>query len=177
MLQQVAAVTEDQDSAGLYRFVPRQPGVLAAGGRLQMLAVQGARLFDGSIGQVRGLRFPVAWIDIKGPDFDVFAQGRARGSARFRRLEGACFGTSSLFFTSTSGGDRGLGQIWQYRARAAGKQRAVRNGTAAWDGDLTPPASKPPNSQAPVSVPTDRPSSSTCKPPAPRWPSGGPWIT
>ena len=133
----IVYLTEDQDSAGLYRFLPRQPGVLAAGGRLQMLAVRGSRLFDGSNGQITGLRLPVTWIDIDDPAFGVFAQGRARGAARFRRLEGACFGSGSLFFTSTSGGDRGLGQIWQYRARTGRKQRAVRNGAAPWDGDLT----------------------------------------
>jgi secreted PhoX family phosphatase len=133
----IVYLTEDQDNAGLYRFLPNQPGVLAAGGRLQMLAVLGARRFDGSIGQVRGLRLPVSWVDIQSPGFEVFAQGRDRGAARFRRLEGACFGSSSLFFTSTNGGDRGLGQIWQYRARTGGKQRAVRNGSGPWDGDLT----------------------------------------
>jgi secreted PhoX family phosphatase len=135
----IVYLTEDQDSAGLYRFLPHQRGVLAAGGRLQMLAVRDATLFDATTGQIPGRRMPVAWVDIDNPDAGVFAQGRARGAARFRRLEGACFGDGCLFFTSTSGGDRGLGQIWQYRVRH--KQRAVRNVAAPLDsernGELT----------------------------------------
>lgn len=123
----IVYMTEDEEGAGLYRFVPNRPGVLADGGRLQMLAVRDNGSFDGSSGQIVGLRKAVAWIDIEHPDGNVFAQGRTRGGARFRRLEGATFGNGSVFFTSTSGGDRGLGQIWQLRVRGDHRVRAVHN--------------------------------------------------
>jgi secreted PhoX family phosphatase len=125
----IVYLTEDAEASGLYRFIPAQPGVLRAGGRLQMLAVRDAPSFDGSGGVGLGARFAVAWVDIANPDASVFAQGRARGGASFRRLEGATFGSGTLFFTSTTGGDRGFGQIWQLRVRGAHRQRALRNGS------------------------------------------------
>lgn len=133
----IVYLTEDQDTAGLYRFVPNQPGVLAAGGKLQMLAVRDAPTYDTSSNQTVGARIDVAWVDIANPDASVFSQGRARGGARFRRLEGAWFDGGSLFFTATTGGNRGLGQIWELRVRAEPhKQRTLHRNTA-WQGDLT----------------------------------------
>jgi secreted PhoX family phosphatase len=118
--------TEDRSSAGLYRFIPRQAGDLAQGGRLQALAIAGQPNYDTSVGQQAGVTLPVTWIDIADPDPSdaeanpsaVFDQGYAQGASRFRRLEGCWFGADSLFFNSTSGGDAGLGQVWQYRPRA-----------------------------------------------------------
>lgn len=141
----IVYLTEDQERAGLYRCVLNQPFHLAGGGRLQMLAVRDAPSFDGVRGHTVGARRQVTWVDIDDPDppsaqanpAAVFDQGRARGGARFRRLEGAWFGGGSLFFTSTTGGERGIGQVWQYRAAAqyAHKRRAV--GGKPWEGDLT----------------------------------------
>jgi secreted PhoX family phosphatase len=141
----VVYLTEDQQRSGLYRCVLRRPFDLASGGKLQMLAVRGAPSFDGGNGQTLGARLPVTWVDIAEPDppaagsnpSAVFEQGRASGGASFRRLEGAWFGGGSLFFTSTTGGDSGNGQVWRYRPQTAAphKRRAV--GGAPWDGDLT----------------------------------------
>jgi secreted PhoX family phosphatase len=133
----IVYLTEDQEAAGLYRFVPQQRGVLAAGGRLQMLAIRDAPAYDASVRQTEGVRLPVAWVDIDNPDAAVFVQGRARGGAQFRRLEGACFGSGSLFFTSTTGGNRGLGQIWQYQVRSGRKHRAVGQAAGPSNGELT----------------------------------------
>lgn len=140
-------LTEDADHAGLYRCVLHRPNDLASGGRLQMLAIEGDPTFDAVQGQTTNARLPVTWVDIADPDPSdaetnpeaVFAQGRARGGARFRRLEGAWFANGSLFFTSTTGGDRGIGQVWEYRphANSAKKRRAVAaDGTSA-AGELT----------------------------------------
>jgi secreted PhoX family phosphatase len=125
--------TEDRSSAGLYRFIPDVGGDLAAGGRLQMLAITGQPNYDTSTGQQVGRTLPVSWVDIPEPDppdaeanpSAVFEQGSARGGASFRRLEGCWFGNGSVFFNSTSGGDAGLGQVWEYRP------------PAGMEGDLT----------------------------------------
>jgi secreted PhoX family phosphatase len=45
----------------------------------------------------------------------VGKQGRAKGGAIFARLEGCCADADGrIYFTSTSGGDNGGGQIWRY---------------------------------------------------------------
>jgi uncharacterized protein len=57
--------TEDRSRAGLYRFIPRTPGQLADGGRLQMLAIDGRPHFDTSHSQREGTSFGVHWVDIR----------------------------------------------------------------------------------------------------------------
>ncbi|MBV9789815.1 MAG: DUF839 domain-containing protein [Chloroflexi bacterium] len=117
--------TEDTYSAGLYRFLPTQRGNLAAGGRLQMLAIKGKRSYDTRTGQRVGKPLPVTWVDIADPDpadaefnqMAVYEQGLAQGAATFGRLEGCWYGNGSIFVNSTNGGDQGLGQVWEYRPR------------------------------------------------------------
>jgi secreted PhoX family phosphatase len=143
----VVYLTEDQDLAGLYRCVLNRPFDLASGGRLQMLAVRDLPAFDAALGQVVGARLPVTWVDNARPDpqeaetnaASVFMQGRARGGAHFRRLEGATFSDGNLFFVSTTGGANGIGQVWQYRAEMPPlhRRRAVGDGGGSWQGDLT----------------------------------------
>ena len=123
--------TEDRGSSGFYRFLPTTPGTLAAGGRLQMLAVRGRPGYDTRTGQTVGEILHVEWVDIAepnptGPDadtLDVFNQGRAGGGATFARLEGAWYGSGSVYFNATSGGDASLGQVWEYKptGRAGGQ--------------------------------------------------------
>jgi len=114
--------TEDRFLAGFYRFIPNEQGRLRAGGRLQMLAIDGRRNVDLSQGQRTGVALRAVWVDIADPDrnsvwdsMGVFAQGYDRGGARFSRLEGCWYGDRSIFFHATDGGDAGLGQVWQYR--------------------------------------------------------------
>lgn len=117
--------TEDRGSAGFYRFVPVRPGNLEAGGRLQMLSVRGRFQYDTRTGQRIGERLITTWVDIPDPDpadatlnsSAVYTQGFDQGGATFARLEGAWYGDGSIFFNSTSGGDAGLGQVWEYRPR------------------------------------------------------------
>lgn len=127
--------TEDAGgNSGFYRFLPHDPADLYAGGVLQMLAVRGVANYDARAGQVLDAELPVAWVTIADPDPEVpsgahscFAQGFAGGAARFRRLEGIFRGDEgSLYFVSTSGGDAGLGQLWQYRPDASGGTLALR---------------------------------------------------
>jgi secreted PhoX family phosphatase len=113
--------TEDAGfTSGFYRFIPAQRGNLAAGGTLQMLAVEGQPGYNTRTGQVQDAPLDVVWVTIDTPDPvlpagpTVFAQGTAKGGAAFARLEGAWYGHGRIFFTSTSGGDAGQGQVWEY---------------------------------------------------------------
>lgn len=115
--------TEDRGSSGFYRFLPNRSDDLAAGGCLQMLAVRGRPGYDTRTGQTVGEILHVEWVDIDEPNptgtdadtLDVFHQGQTRGGATFARLEGAWYGSGSVFFNATSGGDASLGQVWEYR--------------------------------------------------------------
>jgi secreted PhoX family phosphatase len=138
-------LTEDNfaHASGFYRYLPpKHPvraGKLLDGGRLQMLAVKGARREDLSKGQEPGAAYAVEWVDIDDPDprfrgrpsndevvRAVGRQGRAKGAALFSRLEGAVFHQGTVYFVSTQGGDTdpadppqdgfgdGRGQVWAY---------------------------------------------------------------
>lgn len=115
--------TEDRDPGGLFRYLPREPGRLAAGGRLQMLAVKGRGGYDARTGQRVGEPLEVAWVEIAKPDppeaatdpSAVFKEGRAKGGASFARLEGCWYGNGRIYVTATSGGEARLGQVWELR--------------------------------------------------------------
>jgi hypothetical protein len=114
--------TEDNGSnSGFYRFIPRRPGRLSRGGKLQMLKIKGVDNYDTRTGQTVGAELDVEWVDIADPDppgqvsTAVFDQGAGLGGARFARLEGCWFGKESVYFNATSGGDAGVGQVWEYR--------------------------------------------------------------
>jgi secreted PhoX family phosphatase len=134
--------TEDPGSgrgAGFYRFIPKDPQHLTAGGRLQILGIHGKPEYDAREGQTVGRKLPVRWIDIPVPDPEyvneddprgTFQQGRRLGATLFNRLEGCWYdeGDGSTYFVSTSGGDvkngdvntpdgyrEGFGQVWEFR--------------------------------------------------------------
>ena len=141
--------TEDPGSgrgAGFYRFLPRNPKRLAAGGRLQMLAIKGKPQYDAREEQRPGKALPVRWVDIDEPDPEyvddddprgTFQQGWRKGGTLFNRLEGCWYDSGSVFFVSTSGGDikngdvnpdgyrEGYGQVWEYRPRRRGGGRLI----------------------------------------------------
>ncbi len=116
--------TEDRTRAGVYRYVPTQPGRLAAGGALQMLRVVGRPNADLRTGQTVGALLTVDWVQIPNPDpstvSGVFDQGAARGGATFGRLEGCWWGNGKVYLVVTDGGDAGLGQVWQLEPRFDG---------------------------------------------------------
>lgn len=117
--------TEDRGTAGFYRFIPSQPGNLALGGKLQMLAIRGKPNYNMTNGQKMGTPLPVTWVDIDEPDpaeaetnpLAVYQQGFAKGAAYFTRLEGCWYGNNSIYFHATDGGNERLGQVWEYRPR------------------------------------------------------------
>jgi len=115
--------TEDMGDGLLYRFIPNESGNLAAGGRLQALAVVGNAQADTRnwpgvatdfpIGQPRA----VEWIDLEDADsavLDLRHRGRAKGAALFARGEGAWWSGDSAYFAMTNGGRNTLGQIFRY---------------------------------------------------------------
>jgi secreted PhoX family phosphatase len=131
----IVYLTEDADAtSGFYRAVPNDPGDLARGGTLEMLAIKGRAQANLAIGQTAGVELPVEWFSIGTPDPRLesgaprcFAQGWDRGGAAFNRLEGIFPGQDgrSIYFVSTSGGDRGYGQVWQYIPRLDGGDSLV----------------------------------------------------
>ena len=112
--------TEDQQTAGFYRFIPTQASDLVAGGQLEMLALARTPHADTRIGQTANLWMPVRWVPINDPNPDniapdsVFRQGVQKGGATFARLEGTWYGDGRIYIVSTNGGAAEAGQIWEY---------------------------------------------------------------
>jgi secreted PhoX family phosphatase len=115
-------LTEDTDPCGFYRFIPKNPANLAAGGTLQMLRLASTAKADMRQNQPVGVPRKVKWVKIPNPDpanaetnhLAVFNQGYAAGGARFMRLEGCWYGDQSIYFISKKGGNKRLGQVWRY---------------------------------------------------------------
>jgi len=116
----VAYLTEDHEAGLFYRFLPNRRGRLAAGGRLQALAVDGLpttanRDRSWPVGSARKAR----WIDLDGvesPDDDLRDRGAAKGATRFVRGEGlAIDADGAVWFTCTEGGANAKGQVFGYR--------------------------------------------------------------
>ncbi len=116
--------TEDRPMAGFYRFIPREPGKLAAGGRLEMAEAVGRSDLRGGV--LPGASFDIRWHAVPEPtrahslqrggrdELGVFTQGKSLGGTTFARLEGCWFGDGKVFFDATSGGAAEAGQIWQF---------------------------------------------------------------
>ncbi len=123
----VVYLTEDRHRSLLYRYLPDVPGKLAAGGRLQALAISGKPSFDtrnwSAAQRMQPWEWHAAeWIDLEDVDSDVDdlrIRGYADGAARFARGEGLCFAGGSVFMTCTIGGPAGRGQVFEYRVSAA----------------------------------------------------------
>ena len=130
--------TEDEtDVSGFYRFIPAtkptKPGDLAnTPGQLQMLKVATADRYVTCLHQKVGVALPVSWVPIADPDprpaavtvggvtnSAVFQAGLSAGGAIFRRLEGCWYRAGEIYFTSTNGGNAGLGQIWVHDPHAS----------------------------------------------------------
>ena len=124
----VVYMTEDQNEGLFYRFLPNVRGQLAAGGKLQALALtatpdsrnwESPALPSGSWHEAR-------WIDldqVEAPEDDLRARGAAAGATVFARGEGLWMGEGELYFCCTSGGTAKLGQIFRLRPQASGPDR------------------------------------------------------
>ncbi len=123
----IVYMTEDRRNGLFYRYLPDSPGNLAAGGRLQALAVKNSA---GALatGNQRPPLFPVqepqdvGWVDLENVDSSddhLRQQGISRNAATFIRGEGMALQQdnkgSLIWFMCTEGGVQGLGQIFNYR--------------------------------------------------------------
>lgn len=117
--------TEDRNPGGFYRFIPNRPGNLAAGGTLQVLVIRGAPAYDTRVGQRVGEVLAAEWVTIPRPDSDAptissgFVFTQVASAARFSRLEGCWWGDEGCYFTATSGGNAGAGQVFKYTPTSA----------------------------------------------------------
>ncbi|MEP3050844.1 MAG: alkaline phosphatase PhoX [Erythrobacter sp.] len=111
--------TEDRNDGVLYRFLPNTPGRLIDGGKLQAMVIEGlsdTRNWDSPAMPV-GQSYAVRWIDmdnVEAPEEDLRMRAAAQGAALIARGEGIHMGTDDLFFCSTSGGAKKLGQIFRF---------------------------------------------------------------
>jgi len=130
--------TEDMSDGLIYRFIPKVPGKLAEGGRLQALAILGApsrdtrnwpELEQAAFATERPVE--VTWVDIEdveSPDDSLRFQGFDKGAARFARGEGMWAGDGEFYFACTNGGPLRQGQIFRYVP-------SPKEGTAAEAGE------------------------------------------
>jgi secreted PhoX family phosphatase len=114
--------TEDDNTAGLFRFRPKVPGKLRAGGVLEMLKI-GDATYSTSADPAGTVYRETSWVRIDSPDPGPEVarptdQGIAKGGATFSRLEGAWYGNGVVYIVSTSGGPAGLGQVFEYNPRS-----------------------------------------------------------
>ncbi len=113
--------TEDRPNGLFYRFIPNEPGRLAAGGRLQALVIFGHEGVDttlsGTVAIAPRTPMEVTWVDlqdVESPEDNLRDQGISKGTASFSRGEGIWTGPDGISFAATSGGMNQRGQIWRY---------------------------------------------------------------
>ena len=120
-------LTEDRDDSVLYRFIPRQSGQLAMGGRLQaMQVVDAPDLRNWSAASLRpGGVSAVNWLDlddVESPNDDLRHRARAKGASLIARGEGIHMAQGEAYICSTSGGAARLGQILRLHLSDTGEQ-------------------------------------------------------
>lgn len=114
-------ITEDAGtSSGFYRYRPFSYGNLLGGGVLEMLKVKNMHQTDLRASYPDGTSWDVEWVTVDQPEVinpRNYTQGFNKGAARFARLEGAWYDTGLVYFTSTSGGGIGGGQVFHFDPR------------------------------------------------------------
>jgi secreted PhoX family phosphatase len=118
----IVYMTEDRHHSLFYRFIPREPGRLLEGGRLQALAIvdqpsMTTHNWSSSPGIDPDVPLRTRWIDLDDVDpeeNDLRLRGATRGAATFARGEGLCAAGERFVFTCTIGGPARLGQVFAY---------------------------------------------------------------
>lgn len=108
--------TEDAGSSALYRYVPKDPANLAAGGVLQAMRLEGT---TDTGAWTTGTTARASWVTVDNPDWapgepSCWSQARAKGAARIKRGEGAWYGNDVIYVVSTDGGPANQGQVFAY---------------------------------------------------------------
>lgn len=121
--------TEDEGNGLVYRFIPNatgelQSGSLHKGGRLQCLVIDEWKSADTRNHKDQKTdrlpekkSFNVSWMDLDNideHDNDLRLRGHKKGAAIFSNGEGMTYGKDEVFFTASSGGITGSGQIFKY---------------------------------------------------------------
>ena len=130
----IVYLTEDRDDSVLYRFLPKTPGRLADGGRLQAMVAEGladTRNWKSAAMPV-GKPFRVSWVDldeVEAPKEDLRHRAVAKGAALVARGEGLHMGVSrkvsEVYACCTSGGAKELGQILKLTVGGAGQPDTI----------------------------------------------------
>lgn len=117
----IVYLTEDQVDGLFYRFIPKTPGKLAEGGKLQAMAFKGE---PGAVSTNHDTRTwavgdwrDVEWIDmedVESPNADLRLRGHAAGAATVARGEGIWWADGEMYLTATSGGPIKRGQILRH---------------------------------------------------------------
>ena len=124
-------LTEDRDDGVIYRFIPAKAGNLLAGGCLQAMAIEGladTRNWTDAAMPV-GRSYNVSWVDlddVESPNDDLRYRAVAAGATLIARGEGIHMGVNDVFFCSTSGGTRKLGQIFQLIPSRSSEQGRIK---------------------------------------------------
>lgn len=119
-------LTEDNEpESGIYRFVPARAGDLTEG-RLQMMSIRGVGDLRRDVS--RDTWLDVEWVNIDDPDAThnpgtldsagVYTQGKHGGGSTFSRPEGCWYEAGRVYFSDTTGGNAGCGQIFVYEPEA-----------------------------------------------------------
>ena len=123
-------LTEDRDDSVLYRFIPRVPGELSRGGRLQAMKVEDIPDLRNwsDMSMVVGVMGEVSWIDldaVEAPEDNLRYQAAKKGASLVARGEGIHMGKGEAYVCSTSGGARKLGQIFRIKFSPDGESDRV----------------------------------------------------
>lgn len=123
----IVYLTEDLGDGLFYRFIPNKSGNLSAGGQLQALAIRDWKSADTRNKTLSTQKITyqdslaTEWInldEVRAPKGDLNRRGFDKGAAIFDRCEGLVFAQQdkkkSLYFSATTGGEKGCGQIWRY---------------------------------------------------------------
>jgi uncharacterized protein len=123
--------TEDANPAGFFRYRSNEFGNLAAGGTLEMLAINTGtgQSYDTRRDGTGTEYSSTSWVTIDNPDpvtgqSSPTQQGLAKGGAIFRGLEGIWFADGVFYIVSTNGGPANEGQIFEYHP-ASGSMRVL----------------------------------------------------
>ncbi len=110
-------MTEDRSDGLLYRFVPNTRNNLSSGGALYALRISAKPKANTTTGFIVGQSHAVNWVRITNPDpatDTIRATGFNLGAAKFARGEGIFYSNGDIYFSCTSGGSAGVGQVWRY---------------------------------------------------------------